>query len=113
MKKAALILFLIPKNRKEIIAGVKNPEVRTGFLFFFGQGAAAVSFILLNYAFSVGSVALVSALVGVQYVFLFLMVVVLPQKLKKTLAEETTSVVLWKKGASLALISVGIFILFL
>ena len=72
-----------------------------------------MSFILLNYAFSVGSVALVSALVGVQYVFLFLMVVVLPQKLKKTLAEETTSVVLWKKGASLALISVGIFILFL
>ena len=108
-----IILFLIPQNRKKIIETVKKTPGNKSFIFFFGQACAAISFVLVNYAFSIGSISLVTALSGVQYIFLFLMVIIFSQKFPHILKEELTTRTVWQKALSLILISLGVSLLFL
>ena len=108
-----MILFLIPQNREKIIKAVKRSQNKKSFIFIFGQTCAAISFVLVNYAFFLGSVTLVNALSGVQYVFLFLIIIILSKKLPQILQEGITMRIIWQKALSLILISLGISLLFL
>lgn len=111
MFAGAAILFLIPANREKIIKEIKESEIKMSGLFLGGQLAAALSFILVNYAFSLGSIALVNALAGIQYVFLFLLVIFLSKKHPQIIKEPLTKKIISRKIVSLALIVGGIFIL--
>lgn len=107
-----IIIFLIPQNRKQITKEIKNPKGKSSFILLFGQSCAAISFVLINYAFSLGSVTLVNALTGTQYVFLFLMTIILSKKFPQILKEEITSSVILQKVLSLILIGLGFAFLF-
>lgn len=68
------VLFFLfdKKSRREIISNLKgdNGKKRKNkniFLFLFNQGLGSLSFVLQNYAIFLGSVAIVTALQGVQY----------------------------------------------
>lgn len=65
------IIFLIfnRKNRQAFSGAVKKIKSKTGLLFIGNQGFGAIGFFLQNLSISLGSVALVNALQGVQYVF--------------------------------------------
>lgn len=110
---AALILFFIPVNRRRIIHEIRDPNVETGKVFFLGQGLAGVAYLLLNYALALGPVSLVNALAGVQYAFLFLMVLgfsrFAPSIVKESLAPRVVTV----KSVGIVVMCVGLAALFL
>ncbi len=109
----AITLLCYAKNRRDIITGVKSPKANAGKLFLFGQVSGAISFILVNYAIAISdSVALVNALRGIEYVFLLIFVIALSKKFPHFLKEKTSLQILIQKITAIALIIVGLFILF-
>lgn len=112
----ALLILTIPPWRAKIakVGRSKKKVKRTAWnmVFFLSvRLMAAVAFILLNRAISLGNVALVNALQGVQYVFLFLMVFFLSAKYPKTIKEEWGGNVLLQKILGVVLISIGLYML--
>ncbi len=107
-----LLLLGMVQNRRRVIHALRDSKIQTGFLFFFGQGVAAIAFVLLNYAFSLGPIALVNALIGIQYFFLFLMVILLSKKYPNVLKETLAGQKVFMKILGLIILSSGIFLLF-
>jgi uncharacterized membrane protein len=109
----AAFLLLPEKQRKAILISFKPSNVKTGFIFIAGQVAALASFVLVNYAFSLGPVSLVNALSGIQYAFLFGFVVFLSKKYPKFLKEPLKRGIVWQKVISIILITAGVAVLFI
>lgn len=116
---AALMILLIPSQRRAIFhpasakaAAGKQPSstkgVPTSVLFFTGQIAGALGFVLVNYAISLASVSLVNAMQGAQYAFLLIIVALLSKRFPEILSEKLSGGVLVQKIAAIILISVGI-----
>ncbi len=106
------LLLLPTKPRRSILASFHHPSVRTESVFVFGQIAALLSFVLVNYAISIGPVSLVNALSGVQYAFLFGIIVFLSKRLPKLLKEPLGPNVVRQKAWSIVFITAGVFALF-
>lgn len=90
---------------------MKQPKKETGFIFFGSQACSSLGFVLMNYAFALGSVALVTALAGVQYAFLFLFILML-SKHSRFVNEKLSGEIIKRKVVSILLIGLGIFLLF-
>jgi drug/metabolite transporter (DMT)-like permease len=110
---AALLLFLIPANRRRIIAELTDNEVKTEGVFLLGQGFAGAGFLLFNYALSLGPVTLVNALSGVQYAFLFLATIALSHLAPKVVKEPLAPRELRLKGIGIAVVAIGLAVIFL
>jgi len=106
-----LILFFVGHYREAIKKSFHAKGEKIKVIFLFGQAMGAASFILVNYAFSLGSVALVNALQGLQYVFLFLAVVLLARKYPHLLEEKLTPQIVAQKIISIILVFAGLFLL--
>ncbi|OIO45776.1 MAG: hypothetical protein AUJ28_03690 [Parcubacteria group bacterium CG1_02_37_51] len=107
----ALILLLWAENRKAIFKNVGSSGQQTTLLFIGGQLAGGLYFILLNWAISIGSVTLINAMQGMQYVFLFFIVLLLSKKHPEWLKENTSKKILLQKIFSIVLIGIGLFII--
>lgn len=106
---AALAILLIPSQRHAIFYQPKEKgSGNTTLLFFTGQIAGALGFVLVNYAISLASVSLVNAMQGAQYAFLLILVAFLSRRFPKILSEKLSRGVLAQKVAAIVLISVGI-----
>jgi len=110
---AALLLFLVPVNRRRIVAELTDNERKTEGVFLLGQGFAGAGFLLLNYAFSLGPVTLVNALSGVQYAVLFLGTIIISRFAPRVVREPLTKRELSMKSAGIAVIAAGIAAVFL
>jgi drug/metabolite transporter (DMT)-like permease len=108
-----LLFLAFHNNREAIFATLKGKKKRIDLLFLLGQGCGAASFVLVHYAFSIGSITLVNALAGIQYIFVFMIAIALYKKHPHILEEKITSRILTQKIVSLILISAGIAILFM
>lgn len=106
------LLLLVPTFKNAIFSSFKQPRTKMGIIFIGGQLFAAASFVLINYAFSQGSITLVNALAGTQYLFLFFLIWPLSYKFPNLFQETITRKVMRAKLFSLAFISLGIFLLF-
>jgi drug/metabolite transporter (DMT)-like permease len=107
-----LFILLIPKWRTLIIKhqeGVGSPKKLSFFLSV--RLLAAVAFIMLNLAISLGNVALINSLQGAQYIFLILIVLFLSHKHPKILKEELGGGVMLQKIIGILLVSVGLYML--
>ena len=80
-------------------------------LFLAVRLLAVAAFILLNYAISLGSVALINALQGAQYVFLIFIILALSEQYPRILREELSHRILLQKFIGVALIAVGLYLL--
>ncbi|MFH1161929.1 MAG: EamA family transporter [Candidatus Jorgensenbacteria bacterium] len=109
----ALLLLAFSSNRRNIREALSHPVLSTGALFFVGQALAAVSFFLVNYAFSLGPVTLVNALTGIQYAFLFAAVYTLSRFFPQVLHESHTPRTVAAKVVGILLVSGGIAALFI
>jgi len=107
----AILLFLWPRNRQIILETAKTIKIKTVGLFFSNKGLAALAFILLNYAIYLGSVTLVNALQGVQYVFLLVLAIILSIKFPQILREQISREVIIQKIIAILFISFGLCIL--
>jgi drug/metabolite transporter (DMT)-like permease len=107
-----LMILFVPYWRKDIIeyrATAKAPK-NLGF-FLAVRVMASVAFIMLNWAISLGSVALVNSLQGVQYVFLMILVFFLATRYPSVLDEELGGGVLFQKSVGATLVSLGLYML--
>ena len=108
----SLLILVIPKWRASIKEARKetNDSVSLGF-FLVVRVAAALAFIMLNWAISLGSVAMTNALQGVQYLFLIIIVLILSARFPKILKEELGRGVLLQKIVGVVLVSFGLYLL--
>ncbi len=106
----ALFLLLIP-NTWSAIKDILKIKTEAKLAFLGGQLAAALSALVVNYAISLGSVSLVNALQGLQYVFLLVLVILFSWKWPGLLSEESSGSVLARKLVAIVLIGSGLSIL--
>lgn len=106
---AASSFLLFAKHRQAIFNNTSNAKKGATIYFIIGQAAGALSFIMINWAISLGSVTLVDALQGLQYVFLFLLVFLLAKKYPNLLDEDLRKKVIIQKVLAILLIAFGMF----
>ena len=90
----AFFLLLLPSVRAAWIHSRHTPPVakkRKGrALFFTNKIVASIAFTLLQYAISIGNVTLVTALGGLQYVWMFLLVIIFTKFFPRLFREYVT-----------------------
>ncbi len=112
---AAMLLLLWPENRKAIVKNFKktskskSKQKSAGGKFLIGQACGGASALLIQYAISLGSVSLVQALQGLQYAFVFLIVLTLTTFLPKILKEEMSKEIFFQKVLAVFLIFIGLY----
>ncbi|MEA3463908.1 MAG: EamA family transporter [Patescibacteria group bacterium] len=107
-----LIILFVPDWRRLIIKHQKGVKTPKNLIFFLSvRILAALAFIMLNWAISLGNVALINSLQGTQYVFLFFLVLFLSAKFPKILKEELGGGVMLQKIIGISLIGTGLYML--
>jgi drug/metabolite transporter (DMT)-like permease len=107
-----LLIFCVTDYRKNIIEYQKGQKTPKNLAFFFTvRILAALAFIMLNWAISLGNVALINALQGTQYIFLLIIVLFLSTRFPKIMREETGGGVLFQKVIGAALVAIGLYML--
>lgn len=106
-----VLSFLLNKvDRRGVYISLRDLFKNKGKYIFFGaQGLAAVGFLLQNYAISLGSVAVVNALQGVQYAFLLILGAVVTILYPKGPKEDISKSVIIEKVVAIILIGIGLF----
>ncbi|MFH1583351.1 MAG: EamA family transporter [Candidatus Falkowbacteria bacterium] len=106
-----LFMLFVPDWRRVIFKqqqGVKTPK--NLFFFLTVRLLAAAAFIMINWAISLGSVAIVNALQGVQYLFLFVIIILISKKFPKMLNEQLGGGVLLQKLIGTVLVCLGLYL---
>jgi len=109
---AAIIFY--PDIKRDIFPQKNNLPRKTLGIVMANQLAGAFSGLLQNWAIFLAPlayVAVINALQGVQYVFLFIFVIILSIKFPKILKEEISKAILFQKIIAILLISGGLAIL--
>ncbi|MAF20446.1 MAG: hypothetical protein CMI55_02065 [Parcubacteria group bacterium] len=104
----AVLLIFWPGGRQEIFKVSKSIKAKTGGLVIFSKSLSAGAFILLNYAIYLGSVALVNALQGIQYVFLLVIALFLSRKFPQIIKEQISDTIIIQKIIAILLIGLGL-----
>ena len=107
-----LFILFVPDWRRLIVEqqrGAKTPKNMSFFLSV--RILAALAFIMLNWAISLGNVALINSIQGVQYVFLMVIVFILSTRFPHILKEELGGGVLMQKAIGAVLVSLGLYML--
>ncbi|MBI2068827.1 MAG: hypothetical protein HYT67_01850 [Candidatus Yanofskybacteria bacterium] len=107
----ALLTLPFPLARKEISGSYAQARINSKFLFVLGKVIAGLGFLLLDLAIQIGNVALVNALLGIQFIFILILSLILGGRVP-ALAEDTAFPILVRKFSGIALVVVGIILLF-
>lgn len=110
-----LAFFIIPTLRTKVLPKPKKGVEmikKGGFLFIVGQICAGISQILIFYAISLGSPALVNSIQGVQYVFLFILALLLSKKYPQIFSATRGFTDFTLKFLGIILICIGLYLLF-
>jgi drug/metabolite transporter (DMT)-like permease len=105
---AAFIFLVSRKNRKLIFGESKILKPKTGIIIAANKTLSGVAFALLNYAIALGSVTLVNAMQGLQYVFLLIVVAFLSKQYPKILSEQIHKKALTQKIIAIFIIAAGL-----
>jgi len=111
---ALAFFILFPDLKKEIFKKKIAVKNRTAGLFIGNQIAGAGGGLLQNWAIALAPLAyvsIISALQGVQYVFLLIITVFLSLKLPQIIKEEIDRKTLLQKAVAILLIGGGLFLL--
>ncbi len=111
---SALLLLLVPQNRRIIFDTTKTIGAKTGGLFVFNKGLAGTATLAINYAIKAApssSAAIVNALEGVKYAFILVLTYVLSKKMPHIIEEQISVSATIQKISAIVLVFVGLFIL--
>lgn len=107
-----LAMLFVPDWRrliKEYRGEARSPK---GMAFFMAiRLLAAGAFIMLNWAISLGNVAMVNALQGVQFLFLILIILLMSKVAPDLMEEELGRGVIIQKFIGVGLVSLGLYML--
>ncbi|RMD59531.1 hypothetical protein D6821_01010 [Candidatus Parcubacteria bacterium] len=108
----AILILFVPEWRTKIKNYAANQKTPKNLGFFLSiRLLAALAFIMLNWAISLGNVALINALQGTQFLFLLIMVVIISSYFPHILKEELGRGVMFQKVMGIVLVSLGIYVL--
>lgn len=111
---AAILLLVIPQNRRIIFDTTKKISTGAGGLFVLNKTMAGTATFAINYAIKTApssATAIVSALEGIKYVFILIITYFLSKKMPSIIEEQTYTSALIQKIFAIVLIFIGIFIL--
>ena len=108
---AVFLILVSSKNRKLIFGAARNLEKKTGALIIMNKALAGAAFMLINYAIFLGSVTLVSALQGIQYIFLLILAVFISIISPEILEERISKGVVAQKILAVFVIGAGLVVL--
>lgn len=100
--------------RKEIFFRKFTFNKKTGTFFVLNQGVGAGAFILQNWAIALAGLAylaIINALQGIQYIFLFIFAILLSLKFPNILKEKISKKNIFQKIFAILLIGIGLTIL--
>lgn len=103
-----LVLAFRKNNWKIIKKSYQKSLPKSKAWYLVGQVAGALSFVLVAYAISLGPVTIINSLQGIQYVFLFLFIVLLMRKHPHLLDEPWTRPIVVQKIIAIFLIVAGL-----
>ncbi|MDP2812677.1 MAG: hypothetical protein Q8O32_03220, partial [bacterium] len=109
-----VLVLLIRKDwRQELRADLKKSAKNKNnrFVFFGTQALAAIGSILQSYAVSLGSVAIVISLQGLQYAVLLILTFIISWLNPKILKEDNSGKIVWQKVLAILLITLGLYFL--
>ena len=107
-----IAVLFVPSWRRLIIEHQRGAETPKNLSFFLAvRLLAAIAFIMLNWAVSLGNVAMINALQGTQYLFLIFLVLILSLKFPHFLKEEVGRGVMIQKMIGVMLVSLGLWVL--
>lgn len=109
----ALLLLLIPAFRKAIFHGGRNSSRRAKGLVLGNKILGGVAAALMAYAVSLGSVTVVNALGGLQFVFLFLFAVLFAHRMPLFSETKTGSHGGWHTALGVMLVTVGLALVYM
>lgn len=98
-----------PARRSRVKSKKKSAAIP--LVFMGNKVLAAGAFLLQNYALSLGSVTVVNALQGTQYVFVLILAALISSRLPSLFKEEVHRVALLQKLAGIIVVSLGMFFL--
>lgn len=108
---AGLLFLAAPSVRRDIFPHLKAATKKAVVIFLGNKILAAGSFLMLNYAVFLGSVSLIQALQGLQYVFVLILASAVSFKMPRVFKEETGLAALFQKGSAVLMIGAGIILL--
>jgi len=112
----ALSLLSVPFWRRKIFASFKKPKnkkaekknIKTGLLFLTSKLLGGLGSVTFNLAISLGSVAIVNALVATEYVFVFFMSLLFSQKYPTSFKEKMDIRTIIQKTVAIFIIAIGV-----
>ena len=108
----ASISFLIPRaNRRAIFNAPKDVSNPNKLLYYGARLSGGAAGLMQNYAIRLGSVTLINALQGTQYLFLLALTSLLSLKFPKILHEKVTTQTITQKIIAIVIISFGLVFL--
>lgn len=105
---AALLILASSRVRREVIASRSSVARGSKVLLVANNIFGSASGLLLNYAVALGSVTVVQALQGIEYVFLLGFALLLSWRFPRTLEERVKGWMLVQKIAGIAVIGIGL-----
>jgi drug/metabolite transporter (DMT)-like permease len=106
-----LPILAFKKNREAIFNAPKEAGVKNVALYYSSRITGTAGGFLQNYAVSLGSVSIVNALQGTQFVFLLLITSFLSVYFPKVLKERINAQTIFLKLVAIVLISCGLYLL--
>ncbi len=105
-------ILYFKRNREAIFNAPKEAGVRNVALYYSSRATGSVGGFLQNYAVSLGSVSVVNALQGLQFVFLLILTSFLSIYYPKVLKEKISVDTVTLKLCAIGVISFGLYLLF-
>lgn len=109
----ALVLIAWPANLKAILNSLKKSPAKAKVTVVGNKVIAGLASLLLLLAISRGSPSLVNALVGIQFIFLFIFAALFAKRLSAYLYENIGPKEALHKFSAIVLVVIGFFFLFL
>lgn len=107
----AVSFLLSPNARKHILNAPKEASTGSKLVYLSARTSGALAGFMQNYAIKLGSVSLVNAMQGTQYMFLLALTTVLSLKYPAILKEHLSKQSFGQKIISIILVSAGLILL--
>jgi len=115
MRLLGVIVCLVFLLDKEVRRDIRKKEgEKTGFIFILAQGAGGLATVFQSWAIKlvpVAYLAIINALKGIQYVFLFVMTILCSCFIPKLFKESLSKKILIQKLIAIFIIAIGLFVL--
>ncbi|MDP3792281.1 MAG: hypothetical protein Q8Q89_00985 [bacterium] len=109
---SAFISLFSREVRQEVKFSLGHASGKSKFLFVFNKFLAGIGFIILYFSINLGNVSLINALLGVQFLFIFLLAIIFRKRIPEV-KEKLNKNILILKTTGIASVALGFLLLFL